>query len=66
MESLKKDDSGRILTSKRNQINHGMGLNSVRKIAEKYHGNIVIEVDEHIFKVKVILCDLKEKLHGDS
>lgn len=63
---LKKDDSGRILTSKRNQINHGMGLNSVRKIAEKYHGNIVIEVDEHIFKVKVILCDLKEKLHGDS
>ena len=46
--------------------NHGIGLDSVRKVADKYHGSVVIETEENTFIIKIILCDISPKLHKTS
>ena len=44
--------SGEILkTSKQDGINHGYGLQLVRRIADQYEGQINIEYDDMIFRV---------------
>lgn len=59
---LNKNKDGRILTSKINPFNHGIGLESVRKVAKKYHGAVVIETKDNCFIIKIAMCDLSEKL----
>lgn len=54
---LVKERNGKIITSKRDSTNHGIGLESVNKVASKYYGSMVIETKDNIFKVKVLLCD---------
>ncbi|NCB94576.1 MAG: ATP-binding protein [Clostridia bacterium] len=41
---------GRLITSKKDAKNHGMGVESIRKIAEKYGGILDIDIDKGIFK----------------
>lgn len=53
--TLKKDRSGRFLSTKEDAANHGIGLGNVRKIVEKYDGSIRFNTDHQIFKVEVIL-----------
>lgn len=50
---LKQD--GIILTTKHNSSNHGIGLENVRKIVDKYEGMMDIEHDENKFSV-TFLC----------
>jgi len=59
---LRKNRDGRMISLKEEPVNHGIGLESVRKVAEKYHGSVVTEVKQNIFIIKVILCDLSVKL----
>lgn len=42
-------------TSKADKINHGYGLINIRKIANRYYGNIDIEQEENSFKLSVML-----------
>ena len=62
---LVRNSAGKIMTDKGEPENHGIGLESVRKIAEKYHGSVVIE-EKGNFKIKVVLCDLPQKLQITS
>lgn len=53
---INKNKNGQIVTMKEIPENHGIGLESIRKVANKYKGSVVIETEEQIFKIKVILC----------
>ena len=55
---LKKDDV--ILTSKKDKKNHGLGLRSMQKIAEKYEGSVQAEVIDGIFSIKAIFLNENE------
>lgn len=48
-------DHDRYLTTKPDKAEHGIGLESVRYTAEKYHGTVEIEKKESIFKVTVFM-----------
>lgn len=55
---LVKNRNGKIVTSKAETRYHGIGLESVQKVATKYHGSVVVETKQKVFTIKVILCDL--------
>ena len=54
---LLRNKSGKIITKKGDTRNHGIGLESVQKVANKYHGSVVIEEKYNTFIIKVTLCD---------
>lgn len=54
---LKKDKNGRIISSKKDNENHGIGLYSVSKIVEKYDGIINYELKDKEFIVDVLLYE---------
>ena len=56
MENLIQSKEGTLLSNKKDATNHGIGLLSVKKIAEKYHGSVVIDTSNFIFKIKILLC----------
>lgn len=47
-------ENGRYLTTKQG-VNHGIGLNNVQKMVEKYHGAMEIEEKDGVFQVCVEL-----------
>lgn len=63
---LLRNKNGKIVTNKGDSRNHGIGLESVRKVADKYHGSVVIEEKNKTFIIKVILCDFAKKLQTKS
>lgn len=56
--NLVKNKRGVLMSSKEDYNNHGFGLRSINKIAEKYHGAATIDYSESKFILKVILCNL--------
>ena len=54
-----KQIGDRFISTKREGEQEGIGIRSIRSIAEKYGGDIRIEHDERTFKLSVILL-LKE------
>ncbi len=44
-----------ILTTKQDNRFHGYGVQSIKNIAEKNKGNILIKFDKNIFQIKIIL-----------
>lgn len=56
-ETLTWDENGEIVTSKKDQENHGIGLQSIRHAAERYDGVIRIRQDEekHWFDLTLLL-----------
>lgn len=46
---------GLPLTSKKDPENHGYGTQSIRAIAEKYHGTMTIAAEEGIFTITILL-----------
>lgn len=52
---LLRSRNGELQTSKSNPQNHGLGLRSIHKIADKYHGAVVYDTTENQFTLKVIL-----------
>ncbi len=48
-------DGGFPVTQKENKDYHGYGLRSIQLIAEKYHGKMTIEPQEHFFVVNLLL-----------
>ena len=55
---LVRNRQGKLVTKKKEHWNHGIGLESVQKVADKYHGSVVIETRQDKFTIKIILCDL--------
>lgn len=58
---IKRDRDGEIVTNKADASNHGIGLKSVKKITEKYHGASVIEIDEKEFVMKISMIAPDDK-----
>lgn len=52
--NLKKQGNN-LLTTKGDMVNHGIGLKSVKRVIEKYNGNIEIKEKEHIVYMFVTL-----------
>jgi sensor histidine kinase YesM len=48
-------EKGNIITSKGNRKEHGIGLKNVKKIIDKYNGEININYDTNIFKSEIIM-----------
>lgn len=50
-----KYTNGKIVTTKHDEKNHGIGLNSVKKIVDKYQGYMKIDHSSSYFTVDIIL-----------
>ena len=48
---IKKD--GHYRTTKKEKDSHGLGLDSVQMVVEKYHGEMMIRDEEYIFEVTI-------------
>lgn len=54
-ERIRKDKYGNFLTTKKDSESHGIGLKSVKRMVEKYHGDMSINIKETHFCVKLML-----------
>ena len=45
----------RLLTLKADRGSHGIGLENVRRIVEKYHGLMETETEDQVFRTKIML-----------
>ena len=50
-----KEDKGKNFTSKKDKENHGLGIESVRAMLKRYHGDLEIEYDEKCFTAIVYI-----------
>lgn len=48
-------EGGHITTTKKDKSQHGFGIKSIKKIAEKYGGNISIEAGSGIFNLTIVI-----------
>ncbi len=55
--NLRRGKDGWLLSRKTDSRNHGIGLKSVKKIAEKYGGDVYIENLPKIFRIKTVLYE---------
>ena len=46
---------GLPVTTKRNNGDHGYGMLSIRRIVQKYDGNLVISTDSQLFQVNIVI-----------
>lgn len=51
-------DEDRIITSKSNRNDHGLGLKSIQNIAEEYNGNMTVNICEDEFIIEVFLLNI--------
>ena len=51
---IRKSDN-KILTTKKDAKQHGIGLRRISEVVEKYNGYLVMENDDHIFLTKIML-----------
>lgn len=49
------EETGLPGSTKPNSQNHGFGLANIRKVAQKYYGDIDIEQKDHVFKLTILL-----------
>lgn len=55
VHALKKDSSGNLITTKREKKNHGYGVSSIKRAAEKYQGEVLMDTEEAKFSLTIIL-----------
>lgn len=48
-------ESGKLLTTNSDKENHGIGLQSVKKVVEKYNGTMNIDYNNHIFFTSLLV-----------
>ena len=54
-EAIKYDANGRLLTSKLDKVNHGIGINNIEKIVKKYNGKLTSGPTKDCFVSEVIM-----------
>ena len=62
---IRRNDSGQLLTSKKDSINHGIGLSSVQRKVDKYNGELLTDYENGLFRATVLLYP-PENLHTNS
>ena len=50
-----KYENGKLVTSKKDKLNHGYGLKSMRQVAEKYGGSLHVTAEKNWFSLSVII-----------
>lgn len=63
---LKRESTGKLLTTKPDVSDHGIGLRSIQKAVEKYDGILQIDPKGQTFTLKILLYGKSEKLHRKS
>lgn len=53
--SIMTDGEGNLLTTKKDHKSHGYGVNSIRRVVEKYHGNILLDAQNNFFTITIIM-----------
>lgn len=53
--SLRKDKNGNLLSTKEHYNRHGYGVKSIKKVAEQYHGEVLVETENNEFVLTVIM-----------
>lgn len=61
VDNHKKNAMGKYITSKKDKVNHGMGLSSVEQAVSCYHGEIMIKDCDGKFSVTVVMYDINEE-----
>lgn len=54
-----KIESNKLITTKKDSINHGFGLKSIENIVKKYNGDLKISTSNNIFELNIILQNIK-------
>lgn len=52
---LKRDKNGNFISTKEDNQRHGYGINSIKKIVEKYQGEVITEMSGNIFSVTIVM-----------
>ena len=52
-----KDNTGRLMTIKKDKSFHGIGMKTMRSIIERYNGYFNYVSIDHIFKVEIMICN---------
>lgn len=55
--NINRNKKGKILTSKLNRVNHGMGLDSIERSVNKYQGIMKTSFTERIFSLEILLYE---------
>jgi len=50
-----KEEKGRLLTTKENKNNHGIGMTSVKKVIQKYDGEMMLDYSGDVFSVSILI-----------
>lgn len=58
-DELKMDEEGRLKTRKTEGV-HGLGIRSMKKVTERYHGVLITEGEDDLFTLKAILYEPKK------
>lgn len=53
------DEEGRLKTRKTEGV-HGLGIRSMKKVTERYHGVLITEGEDDLFTLKAILYEPKK------
>lgn len=53
--NIKIDKSGKLINSKADKNNHGLGSKNIKNIVEKYDGIVQIIFDERVFKLNITI-----------
>jgi sensor histidine kinase regulating citrate/malate metabolism len=61
-----RDPDGRLKTTKEDKVNHGIGVMSIERAANKYNGEMAVEDNNEVFILKILLYAQREKLHAKT
>lgn len=50
-----KTKNGHLITTKNDNNNHGLGIDSIKRTTNKYHGTVIIDTENNCFKLKIVL-----------
>lgn len=56
--NINLDSKNNIVTSKKDNLKHGIGLKSIRKIVDKYYGKLNINMYDNKFEIEIILFNI--------
>ena len=61
IENIVKEEILGTGTTKEDKTSHGFGIRNVKKVVEKYNGNIDFEITDDTFRVKILFSEVVKK-----
>lgn len=52
---IREDKQGNLLSTKKDGNRHGYGIKSIQRVAEKYNGEVLIDIEKQLFIMTVIM-----------